>query len=225
QDISFAGMRDHQLAVNAVLDKQPYIENYTSSIGAGPSATAPNNGRVFLRLKPRSTRPHVDQIIQDLRGKLAGIPGVNVYMQNPPLIRIGGQITKGLYQLTLQGPDLKELYHWGPVIQSEMAKLPGFQDVSTDLQVNNPQLTVEIDRDKSRALGVTAEQIENALYSAYGSRQVSTIYAPVNQYWVIMEVLPEYQLDPSALSQLYVRSSETNKLVPLQAVAKILRGV
>jgi HAE1 family hydrophobic/amphiphilic exporter-1 len=225
QDVSFEAMREHQMAVNRVLDQQTYIDNYTSSIGAGPSATAPNNGRVFVRLKPRSTRPHVDQIIQDLRQKLAGIPGISVYIQNPPLIRIGGQITKGLYQLTLQGPDLKELYHWAPVVQAEMAKLPGFQDVTTDLQVNNPQLTVEIDRDKSRALGVTAEQIEDALYSAYGSRQVSTIYAPVNQYWVIMELLPQFQLDPSALSQLYVRSSVTNKLVPLQAVAQIARGV
>ena len=225
QDISFEGMRDHQMAVNHVLDQQSYIDNYTSSIGGGSAASAPNNGRVFIRLKPRSTRPHVDQIIQELRKKLAGIPGISVYMQNPPLIRIGGQITKALYQLTVQGPDLKELYHWAPIIQAEMTKLPGFQDVTTDLQINNPQLTVEIDRDKSRALGITAEQIESALYDAYGSRQVSTIYAPVNQYWVIMEVLPQFQLDPSAISQLYVRSSTTGKLVPLQAVAKISRSV
>jgi HAE1 family hydrophobic/amphiphilic exporter-1 len=178
---------------------------------------------VFIRLKPRSGRPHVDQLIQRLRVKLASIPGMNVFIQNPPLLRIGGSISKSLYQFTIQGPDLEELYHWAPIVQSNMATLPGFQDVSTDLQISSPQVKLEIDRDKSRALGVTADQIENALYDAYGSRQVSTIFAPVNQYWVIMEVLPEFQRDPSALSLLYVRST-SGKLVPLQAVAKITRG-
>jgi HAE1 family hydrophobic/amphiphilic exporter-1 len=148
---------------------------------------------------------------------------MNVFLQNPPLIRIGGTITKSLYQFTIQGPDLNELYQWAPIVQAKMATLPGFQDVSSDLQINTPQVKVDIDRDRARALGVTAEQIEDALYDAYGSRQVSTIYAPVNQYWVIMEVLPEYQRDPSALSHLYVRS-DTGALVPLDAVTKITRG-
>jgi HAE1 family hydrophobic/amphiphilic exporter-1 len=223
QDISFESLVKHQQAVMRVLDQETNILNYTSSVGASGPTTTPNNGRVFIRLKPRSTRPHVDQLIQRLRPKLAAIPGINVFIQNPPLIRIGGSISKSLYQFTLQGPDLDELYHWAPIVQSSMATLPGFQDVSTDLQISSPQVKLAIDRDKSRALGVTADQIENALYDAYGSRQVSTIYAPVNQYWVIMEVLPEFQRDPSALSSLYVRST-TGKLVPLQAVAKITRG-
>src|SRR5438034_1464622 len=225
QAISFESLVKHQQAVMRVLDRETNILHYTSSVGASGPTTTPNNGRVFIRLKLRSTgRPHVDQIIQRLRPKLASIPGMNVFVQNPPLIRIGGTITKSLYQFTIQGPDLSELYHWAPLVQEKMATLRGFQDVSTDLQLSSPQVMLEIDRDKSRALGVTAEQIQNALYDAYGSRQVSTIYAPVNQYWVIMEVLPEYQRDPSALSQLYVRST-TGKLVPLQAVAKITRGV
>jgi HAE1 family hydrophobic/amphiphilic exporter-1 len=224
QDVSFESLVKHQQAVMRVLDQETNILNYTSSVGASGPTTTPNNGRIFIRLKPRSTgRPHVDQVIQGLRPKLASIPGINVYIQNPPLIRIGGTITKSLYQFTIQGPDLNELYHWAPIVQSNMVTLPGFQDVSTDLQIASPQVMVEIDRDQARALGVSADQIENALYDAYGSRQVSTIYAPVNQYWVIMEVLPEYQRDPSALSHLYVRST-TGNLVPLEAVAKIKRG-
>ena len=224
QDISFESLVKHQQAVMRVLDQETNILNYSSSVGASGPTTTPNSGRIFIRLKPRSTgRPHVDQVIQRLRPKLASIPGMNVFIQNPPLIRIGGAITKSLYQFTIQGPDLNELYQWAPVVQSKMAALPGFQDVSSDLQIASPQVLVEIDRDQSRALGVTAGQIENALYDAYGSRQVSTIYAPVNQYWVILEVLPAFQRDPSALSQLYIRSS-TGKLVPLEAVAKITRG-
>jgi HAE1 family hydrophobic/amphiphilic exporter-1 len=224
QDISYESLVKHQQAVMHVLDQETNILNYTSSVGASGPTTTPNNGRVFIRLKPRSTgRPHVDQLIQQLRPKLAAIPGINVFMQNPPLIRIGGTITKSLYQFTIQGPDLDELYRWAPIVLTNMAALPGFQDVSTDLQINTPQVKVDIDRDRARALGVTAEQIEDALYDAYGSRQVSTIYAPVNQYWVIMEVLPEYQRDSSALSHLYVRSN-TGALVPLDAVTKITRG-
>ena len=117
------------------------------------------------------------------------------------MIRIGGFLTKSLYQFTLQGPDLQELYHWAPIIKDKMATLEGFQDVTTDLLITSPQVILDIDRDKAQSLGVTADQIENALYDAYGQRQVSTIYAPVNQYWVIMELLPEYQRDPASLCQ------------------------
>jgi HAE1 family hydrophobic/amphiphilic exporter-1 len=226
QDISFDSLKEHQLALmRLVAPETNIVDNYTSSVGAGGPTATPNGGRMFLRLKPRSIgRPHVDQIIQRLRVKLNSVPGINAFLQNPPLIRIGGTFSKSLYQFTLQDPDLQELYRWVPVVQTNMAALPGFQDVTTDLLISSPQVFVEIDRDRARALGVTADQIENALYSAYGSRQVSTIYSPINQYWVIMEVLPEYQNDASALSQLYIRSS-TGKLAPLQAVANIKRGV
>ena len=226
QDISFDSLKEHQLALmRLVAPETNIVDNYTSSVGAGGPTATPNGGRMFLRLKPRSIgRPHVDQIIQRLRVKLNSVPGINAFLQNPPLIRIGGTFSKSLYQFTLQDPDLQELYRWVPVVQTNMAALPCFQDVTTDLLISSPQVFVEIDRDRARALGVTADQIENALYSAYGSRQVSTIYSPINQYWVIMEVLPEYQNDASALSQLYIRSS-TGKLAPLQAVANIKRGV
>jgi hydrophobic/amphiphilic exporter-1 (mainly G- bacteria), HAE1 family len=225
QDVSFAALQEHQLQLMKIVDQLPGVQNYMSAVGAGGPSGTPNAGRLFIRLKPLSSgRPHVDQMIQDLRKKLGAVPGISAYPQNPPLIRIGGTFTKSLYQFTLQGPDLDELYRWVPIVQTNMAALPGLQDVSSDLQIASPQVMVQIDRDKARALGVTAQQVEEALNNAYGSRQVSTIYAPVDQFWVIMEVLPEKQNDPAALSQLYIRAS-TGKLVPLTAVANITRDV
>ena len=225
QGISFHSMYEHQAAVNRVVGADTNVLNFTSSIGAGGSTVAANGGRVFLRLKPRAARQFsVDQIIQQLRPKLAAIPGIKVYLQNPPLIRIGGMLTKSLYQYTLQSTDTKELYHWAPIIEGKMGQLSGFQDVSSDLLIRTPQVNVEIDRDKAHALGVTAEQIESALYDAFGSRQISTIYTPANEYWVVLELEPKFQQDVAALSQLYVRSS-SGKLVQLSTVAKITRGV
>jgi HAE1 family hydrophobic/amphiphilic exporter-1 len=174
-----------------------------------------------MRLKPRSQRRlTADEVIQELRPKLAGVPGIQAFIRNPPPITVGGQFTKSQYQFTLQSPDTKELFLRAPIMETKMRELPGFQDVTSDLQIKNPQVTLEIDRDKSSALGVTAEQIEDALYSAYGSRQISTIYAPTNQYQVIIELEPQYQTDPSVLSMLYIRSSN-GQLVPLDAVAKL----
>ncbi|MGH9556567.1 MAG: efflux RND transporter permease subunit, partial [Terriglobales bacterium] len=149
--------------------------------------------------------------------------GMRVYMQNLPPIRIGGQLTKSQYQFTLQSPDTEELYRNAPLLEAKLRDLPGLQDVTSDLQIKNPQVNVEINRDKASSLGVTAAQVEEALYTAYGSRQISTIYAPNNQYRVIMELLPEYQTDPSALSLLYVRSA-SGQLIPLNAVAGIARS-
>jgi hydrophobic/amphiphilic exporter-1 (mainly G- bacteria), HAE1 family len=219
QDISFEAMAEKQRAAVAIVRQQPYVDQLMSSIGASTISVVPNTGRIFMRLKPRSERPPADQIIADLRPKLAAIPGFRVYPANLPTIRIG-PLTKALYQYTLQATDLKELYHWGPIVFDKMRSLPGFQDVNTDLQITSPQVTVDIDRDKASALGVSAEQIENALYSAYGSRQVSTIYTPTNQYWVILELDPAYQRDPTELSLLYVRS-QSGKLVPLNSVARL----
>jgi HAE1 family hydrophobic/amphiphilic exporter-1 len=224
QDISFDSMVEHQRAVAAIVRQQPYVDNFMSSIGAGGTNVVPNTGRIFMRLKPRETRPSADEIVQDLRKKLSGIPGINVYPQVLPTIRIGGQLTKGLFQYTLQDADLATLYRWAPVLFDKLRALPGFLDVNSDLQITSPQVLVEIDRDKASALGVTAEQIESALNNAYGSPQVSTIYTPTNQYWVMMELLPEYQRDPAALGMLYVRGS-SGKLVPLNAVAKLTRTV
>jgi HAE1 family hydrophobic/amphiphilic exporter-1 len=220
QDISFDAMKEKQRAAAAIVLQQPYIDQIMSSIGASTINVVPNTGRIFMRLKPRDQRPPADKIIEDLRPKLAAVPGLKVYPQNLPTIRIGGSLTKALYQYTLQSTDLQELYRWAPILYDKMRTLPGFTDVNTDLQVTSPQITVDIDRDKASAVGITAEQIENALYDAYGSRQVSTIYTPTNQYWVIMELDPKYQRDPTELSLLYVRS-QSGKLVPLNSVARL----
>ncbi len=225
QGISFDSMVLHQKALADIVQKDPNVASFTSSAGAGgPSATG-NAGRMFIRLKPRAKRLlNADEVIQSLRAKLAGVPGIQIFLQNPPLIRIGGRLTKGMYEFTLQSPNTQELYRSAVLLESRMRTLTELQDVSSDLQIKNPQINMDIDRDKATALGVTVAQIEDALYSAYGDRQVSTIYAPNNQYMVIMELEPQYQMDPAALSLLNVRSN-TGQLVQLDSVARISRSV
>jgi HAE1 family hydrophobic/amphiphilic exporter-1 len=164
-----------------------------------------------------------EQIIQELRPKLAKVPGINVFMQVPPTIRIGGSLTKSQYQYSLQAPDTQALYRDAPKLESALRNLPQLQDVTSDMQVNNPQLSVVVDRDKAYALGVSPDQVSQSLYSGYGSRQVSTIYTPNNEYYVIQELLPQYQNDPNQLQSLYIRSS-SGKLVPLNAVARLDRS-
>ena len=164
--------------------------------------------------------PSIDEVIEEFREKFANVTGINAYMQNLPPIQVGGQITKSQYQLALQSPDTAELYRDSMSFMKDMAKLPGLQDVTTDLLIANPQVNVNIDRDKASALGVSAQQIEDALYTAYGQRQISTIYAPNDEYWVVMELENKYQADPAGLSMLYVHSSSGN-LVPLNAVANL----
>jgi len=191
----------------------------------GNNVNANNSGLVFARLKPRSERTLTpDQVIEGLRPKLAQIPGIRVFLQNPPPIRIGGTLTKSQYQYTLQDPDTAELYRFAPLLEARMREIPGLQDVTSDLQLKNPQVNVEIDRDKAASVGLDAQRIEDALYTAYGSRQISTIFAPNNQYQVLMEVEPQYQRDLSALPLLYVRSSK-GSLVPLPSVAKMTPGL
>jgi hydrophobic/amphiphilic exporter-1 (mainly G- bacteria), HAE1 family len=164
--------------------------------------------------------PSIDEVIEEFREKFANVTGINAYMQNLPPIQVGGQLTKSQYQLALQSPDTAELYRDSTSFMKEMAKLPGLEDVTTDLLIANPQVNVNIDRDKASALGVSAQQVEDALYTAYGQRQISTIYAPNDEYWVVMELEDKYQADPAALSMLYVHSSSGN-LVPLNAVATL----
>ncbi|MGE5893685.1 MAG: efflux RND transporter permease subunit [bacterium] len=220
QGISFEDMKKHQLEMAAIIAQDPNIEAFMSSIGAGGPNAAANTGRMFMRLKPRSERKlSADEIIQELRRKTAGVIGMRIFMQNLPPIRLGGQLTKSQYQYTLQSPDTDELYKAAPLLESRLRALPQLQDVNSDLQIKNPQVTLEIDRDKASSLGVTAQQIESALSTAYSTLQISTILAPTNQYQVIMELKPEYQVDPSHLALLYVRSS-SGKLVPLDVVTQ-----
>jgi HAE1 family hydrophobic/amphiphilic exporter-1 len=225
QDISFEAMWAHQRQVAAILRDDPNITDVMSSIGGVGFGAAGNSGRVFMHLKPRKERAlSAEELIQVLRPKLAKIPGISVYLQVPPTIRIGGQLTKSLYQYTLSGTDFKELQFWAPKIESKLRESPVLQDVTTDLQLTSPQVMVNIDRDKALALQVSADQVESALYNSYGNRQISTIYTPSNQYMVIMEVQPKDQTDATALSKLYVTSS-TGRLVPLDAVATLTRTV
>ncbi|MGE5750591.1 MAG: efflux RND transporter permease subunit, partial [Nitrospirota bacterium] len=220
QGISFEDMKKHQQEIVDIIAQDPNIEAFMSSIGAGGPNAAANAGRIFMRLKPRSERKlSADQIIQVLRAKTAGVIGIKMFMQNLPPIRIGGVLTKSQYQYTLQGPDTDELYKAAPALEAKLRALPQLQDVNTDLLIKNPQVNLEIDRDKAAALGVTAQQIESALSTAYSTLQISTILAPTNQYQVIMELEPQYQADPSSLTMLYIRSS-SGKLVPLNVVTK-----
>ncbi|HEX9121722.1 MAG TPA: efflux RND transporter permease subunit [Terriglobales bacterium] len=224
QGISFNDMVNHQLAVGKTLlnskDGQ-YVNSFFMSVGG---FRASNQGFMVARFVPREQRPHVDVIMQRWRPILGRIPGIQSFLQNPPPIRIGGQLTKSQYQYTLQSPDTKDLYEAAPRLEAELRKSPILQDVTSDLLVKNPQVNIEINRDKAAKLGVTATQVEDALYTAYSSRQISTIYAPNNAYRVVMELQPQYQMDPSALALLYIRNKD-GQLVPLYTVANITRNL
>jgi HAE1 family hydrophobic/amphiphilic exporter-1 len=225
QGISFEAMKEHQKKLAEIVLKDPNIDAFMSSIGASGPNSSMNTGRIFMRLKPREERKlSADEIIQELRPKVSKVPGIMMFMQNLPLIRLGGMLTKCQYQYTLQSQNAEELYQYSQILEDKMRGIPILQDVTSDLQIKNPEVKVEINRNAASALYVTAAQIEDALYTAYGSRQVSTIYTQTNQYYVIMELLPQYQVEPSQLSMLYVRSS-MNNLVPLSYVANLSNSV
>ena len=225
QDISFEEMVRHQQAAAAIVAQQPYVDAFMSAMGSsGAVSTTPNQGRILMRLRPRGERPSIDKVMADLRQKLSVIPGLRAYPQIPPVIRIGGQLTKALYQFTLTGADQPELYAAAAKLEQKFRAIPGLADVNSDLQITSPQLQVDIQRDRAATLGITPQQIEDSLYSAFGTRQVSTIYTPTNQYYVIMEVAPEFQRDVSALSLIYLRS-KSGKLVSLDTVATLRRTV
>ncbi|HEV2670380.1 MAG TPA: efflux RND transporter permease subunit [Gemmatimonadales bacterium] len=217
---SFENMRDHQVAVADIVGRDPNVAHYMSTVGGGTM----NQGRLSIRLKPRGERLPADQVVRELNVKLNAVTGIRTYLQLPASIRVGGRPTKTQYQYTLQSADMNALYENAAKLERVLRGIPTLQDVTTDLQIKNPQVSVRIDRDRATSLGVSVQQIEQALYDAYGSRQVSTIYTPNNQYWVILELLPEYQRDPSALQLLYLRS-QTGKLVPLTSVASASNDV
>ncbi|MEP6961704.1 MAG: efflux RND transporter permease subunit, partial [Acidobacteriota bacterium] len=220
EDASFDVMARLQQEVANVVAKNPNVETFFSNVNTGNANNGSNSGRLQIRLKPAQDRKETpENIIEQLRPAANAIPGVRTFFQNPPLIRIGGQQSRSLYQYTLQAQDLNELYTASAALEKEFRDIPELTDVSSDLKISSPLVAVAIDRDRASALGVTADQIEGALYNAYGSRQISSIYSPVSDYAVIMELQPKYQLDPNALNLIYVRSS-TGKLVPLNVVAK-----
>jgi len=241
QGTSFDDMVRHQQQLAAIVAEDPNVDGFRSSVGVGGVSATGNSGGIFIRLKPRSERSlSADEVIQELRPKLSAVPGIRVSLQNPPVIRVGGRLSRSLYQFTLQSPDSEELFRYAPVLEEKIRTAPEFQDVNSDLQLKNPQLEIVIDRDKAATLGLTAQglsprQIQEAFYSAYGSRQISTINTPTNQYQVIMELDPKFENDPSVLSMLYIRATTGqnsaqaavtgSSLIPLNTVASLKQGV
>jgi HAE1 family hydrophobic/amphiphilic exporter-1 len=250
QGVAYEQMVEYQQQLAAIVAKDPNVESFFSAIGSGGIGLTGNTGRIFMKLKPRAKRPAVcsesswfkscrpltaDEFIRDLRPKLARVPGIRVSLQNPPVIRVGGRLSRSLYQYTLQSPDAQELYRHAYLFEEKLRALPDFRDVGSDLQLKNPQLQVVIDRDKMATMGITAQgisprQVEEAFQNAYATRQISTINTPNNQYQVILELDPKFQNDPSALSMLYIRSttgqnSTAQPMVPLGALASLKYSV
>jgi HAE1 family hydrophobic/amphiphilic exporter-1 len=224
QDISFEGMIDLQRQVAEIIGKDPNVDATMAFVGASAASPLLNVARITVNLKPFKERKPADQVVRELRPKISNILGAKVFIQNIPAIRVGGQLTKSPYQYVMRSANIDELYSWAPAVEQKLRALPGLIDVTSDLQITRPEVTVQIEREKASALGVSAQSIEMALNNAYGARQVSTIYTATNQFWVILELAQRYQTDPTVLQMLYVRSS-TGALVPLNAVATLTYGV
>jgi hydrophobic/amphiphilic exporter-1 (mainly G- bacteria), HAE1 family len=217
QGTSFPDWVRHQVVAMNIVEKDPNVATFFSFVGRGGAA---NSSVISLRLVPKSQRRmSIDEVMASLRPKLSAIPGLRVSLQNPPPIRLGGRSANAAYQYTLQSNDTNTLYPASQALLEKMRKMPGLSDVNTDLFMKNPTLVVDVDRDRAASLGLNLQQVEDALYSAYATRQISTIYAPTNAYQVIMEVDPRYEADPQSLSLLYIRSG-SGQLVPLSTLAK-----
>ena len=224
QGTSFDKLVEYQDHVADIIRRNPNVEALVSTIGGSAASTlgGPNLGQIVVHLKPRAGRKELaNDVIRNLRPELSGVTGMQVFMQNPPTIRIGGQVSKSLYQFSMQSPDREALYEASRNMVKALGEVDGLEDLTSDLEVTSPQVNIEIDRDKAAALGVTANAIENAFYDAYGPRWVSTIYAPVNEYKVLLELAPQFQADPAALSLLYFKAAgNAGAVVPLDTLAK-----
>ena len=221
---SYDAMVQHQQAAAAIVQEDPNIDGFMSAVGGGGRISTVNQGRFFIHLKDRDQRDlNADEVAQSLSQKLAAVPGMRVFLSNPPVLNIGGRSSKSEYQFTLTSSDLDALYEAAGVMERRMQEIPGLTDVASDLQIRNPQVQVAIQRDRAAALGIDVNQIESALYNAYGARQVSTIYTPSDQYWVVMELLPEYQRDLSAMSLLHITGRQ-GVSVPLGSLATVTPG-
>ena len=224
QDISFASMARHMQAVSSTIMQNPAVDLLQTSVGSSSGRSTTNTGRIMVGLKPRAQRDDAFQVVNQLRRSLAAIPGIKAYPQVPPLTRIGAVSSKAQYQVALYGTDLDALYKTAPQIQARLAAIHSITDVNSDLLIASPQMRIDILRDRASALGITPQQIEDTLYSAYGTRQVSTIYTPTNQFYVILEVDDAFQQDPSALSLIYLPAAN-GKLIPLDSVATFTRDI
>lgn len=223
-DTSFEAMAARQNRVVEIIRADPAVDYVNSTVGAGGPNPTTNYGRIFIGLKPKREREPASVVIQRLRQKTATVPGIQTFFQLIQNINIGGRISKSQYQYTLQSGDTEVLYRVAPDMRDRIAQLPGLQDVTTDLYLKNPQMMVEIDREKAAIYGITADQVRQQLYSAYGSRQIATIYTPANDYQVILETLPHVQRTPSDLSRLYLKTS-TGQSIPLDAVTRLVPTV
>jgi HAE1 family hydrophobic/amphiphilic exporter-1 len=223
QSVSFDSMSRHQKALAERIRQHPDVENVMSAVGSGGAAATGNQGvlQIYLKAGHRKT---ANQVLAELRPLSEAEAGIRAYFQVPPTINIGGQVTKSLYQYTLQALDRDQLYIAAADLEARLRRIPGLIDVTSDVQISSPQVRVEINRDKASILGVTAQQIDSSLGSAYANMQSSTIYSPTNEYWVIVEVMPEFYRSPELIKQLYVHSS-SGKLIPLDTVARLLRDV
>src|SRR6185369_14818124 len=224
QGTSYEKLVEYQGEVANIIRKNPNVAALVSTIGGNAANTlgGPNLGQLVVHLKPRDERKELaNDIIESLRPQLHDVTGMHVYLQNPPTIRIGGQVSKSLYQFSMQSPNREALYEASRDMVKALGEVEGLEDLTSDLEVTSPQVNVEIDRDKAAALGVTANAIENAFYDAYGPRWVSTIYAPANEYKVLLELAPQYQADPTALSLLYFKATPTTTPAATTAAAGI----
>jgi len=216
QDISFKAITEKMIAFSNIVQADPAVDTVSAFTGGGNGT---NTARLFMQLKPKAVRKvSADQVIARLRGKLAKIPGASLYLQPVQDLSVGGRVSGAQYQFTLQADRIGDLTHWAPLLMERMRKIPELRDVNSDQQLKGLQASVVIDRDTAYRLGVSVQAIDDTLNDAFGQRQVSVMYEGINQYYVVMEVLPEFQKDPSYLQQVYV-ASNTGKLIPLSAFA------
>jgi len=223
EDTSYGGMVEKQLQVDRIIRANPYVVAYNMEVGIGGSRFGINSGDLYVELKPRDQRPPIGEVIQQLRREVGAVTGINVFINPVQNLNIGARPSKSLYQYTLQAGDLDELFRFAPLVDAAIRKLPGLQDISSDLQVKSPQAILDIDQQKAATLGLTADQIRTTLYDSYGSRQVATIYTASNDYAVILELDPKYQETAEDLSKTFVRST-AGQLVPLSTVATVTQA-
>jgi HAE1 family hydrophobic/amphiphilic exporter-1 len=224
---TFAQLEKRQRQVVAIVEKNPNVESVLSTAGQGTGGVIGDNiGRIIVRLKPRQERElNADQIIQELRRSfVGGAQGLRVFMNNPPSINVGGLISTSDYQLVVQGTELGALYGPAQALEARLRESRMLQDVSTSLELRNPEIQIDILRDRAAVLGVSPQQVEAALYNAYGGRRISTLYGATDQYYVLLELDPRFQRDVNALRSLFVQSN-SGQMVPVHAVADIKVGV
>ncbi|MEA2934442.1 MAG: hypothetical protein QOD74_1088, partial [Variibacter sp.] len=224
-DSSFQAMVERQKQVLEIVRADPAVEYANSTVGAGGPNPTTNYGRMFVALKPKAERKaSATEVIQRLRQKTAVVPGLQTFFQIIQNLNVGGRISKSEFQYTMQSSDTEALYRLAPELRNKISELPSVRDVTTDLYIKNPQVSVTVDREKAGALGITIDQIRQQLFNSYGTRQVATIYTPTNDYQVILETDPKFMIDPGDLSRIYLRTQD-NKSVPLTAVATLAPSV